>query len=120
MTIRILGADRAKPLTPTTRYGARRSPPRRPATSTGAVRYRGIGEDGAGELAHLLASDEVGGRRRELPADQIVVHRHLSILPSDDDPHSRRGPGETLDTHDPLWCTTIATAKAGDFDGGGA
>ena len=42
---------------------------------------RGVGEDGARELAHLLASDEVRGRRRELPADQFLVHCHPSILP---------------------------------------
>ncbi len=44
------------------------------------VVLRRLGEDGARELAHLLPADEVGGRRRELPAEKIVVHGHPSIL----------------------------------------
>ena len=43
---------------------------------------RVVGEDGARELAHLLAADEVGRRRREDPADELGVHWHRAILPS--------------------------------------
>src|SRR5690606_14231705 len=42
---------------------------------------RGVGEDGARELAHLLTADEVRVCRWELPADQFTVHGHPPILP---------------------------------------
>ena len=39
-----------------------------------------VGEDGAGELAHLLAPDEVGRCRREDTPDELGVDWHPFIL----------------------------------------
>ena len=52
------------------------------ASSLRVVMEGGGTEHGARKLAHLFASDKIRGRRRKIPTDQFVVHRHPSILPS--------------------------------------